>query len=94
LEHVEWDNYTLIEFLNEHYASTINHPDDQHNDHENLPFKTLDCQTIQVLTLAPQSTFCIVQIIHEAVKTENIIRDQQPYSNAYLNNIWQPPRFS
>lgn len=93
-EHVEWDNSTLIEFLSKHYASTINHPDDQHHDHEKLPFKALDCQAIQVLTFIPQSTFSIAQIIFNTVEIKKPIFNQQNYSNAYLNSIWQPPRFS
>lgn len=94
LEHVEWDNSTLLEFLSEHYAATINHPDDKHRDHQKLPFKTIDCQTSQVITIIPQPISLICQIIPEAIELKKNIRDQQHYSNAYLNSIWQPPRFS
>ena len=93
-EHVEWDNSTLIEFLSVHYASTINHPDDKHHDHEKLPFKALECQAIQVQTFIPQTTFSIAQIIFNTVEIKKPIYNQQNYSNAYLNSIWQPPRFS
>lgn len=93
-EHVEWDNSTLLEFLSEHYAKEINHPDDKHHDHENLPFKAVDCQAMQVVTIVSQPTFLISQIIPDTVEIKKSIRNQQHYSNAYLNSIWQPPRFS
>lgn len=94
IEHVELDNSSLFEFLSEHYAKTINHPDDKHHDHEKLPFKTTDCHTSQVVTLVPQPTFAISQIIFNTVEIKKPIYNQQHYSNAYLNSIWQPPRFS
>lgn len=94
LEHVEWDNSTLIEFLSVHYASTINHPDDKHHDHEKLPFKTTDCHTSQVVTLVPQPTFAISKIIPNTVEIKKTTYNQHNYSSAHLNSIWQPPRFS
>ncbi len=92
LEHVEWDNSSLFEFLSEHYAKEINHPDDKHHDHENLPFKNIDCHTSQIVSIVPQPTFSISQIIPDTVETKKSIRKQQHYSNTFLDNIWQPPR--
>jgi hypothetical protein len=94
LEHVEWDNMTLSEFLSQHYAATINHPDDKHHDHQKLPFKVPVCDMSQVVTLVPQPTFPICQINPDSVELKKPFYKQQDYSNAYLNNIWQPPRFS
>jgi hypothetical protein len=85
---------TLFEFLSEHYAVNINHPDDKHHDHQKLPFKTADCHTSQVVTFVPQPTFYICQIIPETIELKKSIWKQHHYSNAYLNSIWQPPRFS
>lgn len=94
LEHVEWDNSNLIEFLSEHYAKTINHPDDKHHDHENLPFKAVDYHSSQVVVFVPQTPFSLSQIIFETVNVKIAIHNQQDCSNSYLNSIWQPPRFS
>lgn len=93
LEHVEWDNSSFFEFISEHYATTINHPDDKHHDHQRLPFKSMDCQAIQVIALVPQPAV-ISQAVPETIEPEKTIRHQQHYSNTYLNSIWQPPRFS
>lgn len=93
-EHVAWDNSTLFEFLAEHYAATINHPDDQHHDHEKLPFKAGDCQPMPVVTIVSQSISLFTQVIPETISIKQSIQEQQFSSNAFLNSIWQPPRFS
>ena len=94
LEHVEQDNFSLFQFLSEHYTSKINHPDDQHHDHEKLPFKSTQNQTSQVVMTVPYPIFSFVQRILKTVEIKITIRNTQHYSNAYLNSIWQPPRFS
>src|SRR5690606_33774379 len=68
LEHVEWDNSTLFQFLSEHYATTINHPDDKHHDHEKLPFKAADLQVIQVVTIISHANFSLTQSISGTVE--------------------------
>lgn len=94
LEHVEWDNSSLIDFLSEHYQTEIKHPDDAHKDHQNLPFKSFDVQTVQVVTIVPQPTFTFSQKIDEAETVKQLNFYQHTYSNPNLLNIWQPPRFS
>lgn len=94
LEHVEWDNMAISEFISEHYGSTINHPDDKHNDHQKLPFKAENCHTTQAITLVPSPMITIRLIIPGTTELKKTIHQQQYYSNAYLNSIWQPPRFN
>lgn len=72
----------------------INHPDDKHHDHQKLPFKAVDCQAMQVFTIVAQHTFSISEIVPGPTEIKKSIRKQQYYTNAYLNSIWQPPRFS
>jgi len=94
LEHVTLDNnLSVFEFVRAHYSDNINHPDDQHRDHENLPFKSNDhnTQTITIfLPIVSQNT----QQIYIGVDKIKSITDQQSICCAYLQNIWQPPRFS
>jgi hypothetical protein len=92
-EHVEWDNSSLSTFLSEHYSLHINHPDDKHHDHENLPFKTIHAGVHNVV-ITPQPQFCLSQNVFFPTKTISLISNQLNYSNQYLNSIWQPPRFS
>lgn len=94
MEHRHLDHQSLVDFLNEHYANKINHPDDSHHDHKKLPFKTA-CHAAQLLTLAaPLSSLSVSKILSVTAKPVKAGYSQEHYSNAYLNSIWQPPRFS
>ncbi|MGC4235091.1 MAG: hypothetical protein QM594_19130 [Niabella sp.] len=95
LEHCEWDNNnSVIDFLSEHYSGTINHPDDQHNDHQRLPFKSTDGFTAQVVTVMPPALFELPRIVPETNALKRLPSLKQDYSNHYLDSIWQPPRLS
>lgn len=71
-EHVEWDNSSLIEFISEHYAKQINHPDDKHHDHQNLPLKALDCQASHIVSIVPQPAYIFPEIIHYNTKKKGL----------------------
>jgi len=93
LEHVEQENASLQTFLAEHYASQINHPDDIHNDHQNLPFKALDHQQISVVALVNvPTTILFTTSPFPSVMVKKADRTQSDFSKSYLNSIWQPPR--
>ncbi len=93
-EHVEWDNNnSLIDFLAIHYCKDINHPDDQHNDHENLPFKTGNDSLMQVVSL-PQPQLTISQQSCFGFNFKIPVRNHPVHSNSNTGSIWQPPRFS
>lgn len=95
LEHVDWDNNSsFIDFLSKHYVAEIKHPDDKHHDHQKLPFKSIGCHTIHVVATVSQPHSSFSQIILLGVELKKSIRNQQHYSSAHLNSIWQPPRFS
>ncbi|HMR83880.1 MAG TPA: hypothetical protein PKE30_12140 [Niabella sp.] len=95
LEHCEWDNNnSVIDFLSKHYSGVINHPDDQHNDHQKLPFKSADGFTAQVVTVMPPALFELPRIVPETNALKKSPSLKQDYSNHYLNSIWQPPRLS
>lgn len=93
-EHSELDNYNFIEFLSEHYSKQINHQDDKHHDHENLPFKSLNSQGSQLLTFITHSNYSVNFIYIETVEIKTAVLNEIPHSNTFLNSIWQPPRFS
>lgn len=94
LEHVEWDNYTFAEFLAEHYAKEIDHPDDQHNDHQKLPLKALDFHQGSLITTVPKCSMPCIDIFIEQDDVKLPIYSQLNIVNSYLESIWQPPRFS
>ena len=95
LEHVEWDNNpSFIDFIATHYARVINHPDDKHGDHGNLPFKSADYTGLQVVAVPPQLLATIVRVPVSTAECLKAVYHQLDYSNSHLDNIWQPPRFS
>lgn len=93
-EHVELDeNESLANFLKVHYEREINHPDDIHGDHENLPFKTTDCHTAHIPVILQPLQLEITSISEKiAVQDTKIYSIEEHYSFAHLKNIWQPPR--
>lgn len=95
MEHVEWDNNSsLLRFLSAHYASKIAHPDDQHHDHERLPFKTSDCQATHIVTIVPQLFSLSSEVVFISGDATQAMYSQPHCSDSHLNSIWQPPRFS
>lgn len=89
----EDDDNSIIGFLAEHYGEDINHHHhDNHNDHDHLPFKTINSsvgQTAYILPLFIEST----KLVHRK-KLKTPVFQEQNYSNAYLDSIWQPPKYS
>jgi hypothetical protein len=91
-EHQQKDpDSTFFDFINEHYANEINHADDEHNDHENLPFKSKDYQShsmCKIVLHAPNSYE--IRIVESTINISN--GSKHFYTGSFLSNIWQPPR--
>lgn len=93
IEHTQEDkDNSIVDFLVKHYGKDINHHhNDHHHDHDKLPFKTVSVHSV-VIYFQP----LFIEISKNiAVKELKIpILQQQNYSNAYLDSIWQPPQAS
>lgn len=86
---------TIFSFIAQHYKGNFNHHHQgNHNDHEKLPFKTLNSHAIQVVSMMPHPFITISQIIFKSPDLKIPGDFQQHYANAYLSTIWQPPRIS
>lgn len=82
---------SFFSFLSGHYANKINHADDEHNDHENLPFKSSDSHSLSVFKIIEPTTNCFeVNIVESSVDIPG--GSNRFYSSISLSNIWQPPR--
>lgn len=94
IEHVQEDNdLSIVDFLVKHYSGKIQHHHKENNhEHEKLPFKSSDSHFTHIVSTIPQPAPS--QTITITTKLKKTIHSQQDYSNACLNNIWQPPRFS
>lgn len=93
-EHVVWDsNDSFVEFIKKHYAKEINHPDDEHNDHENLPFKSITFHKVpcDLLVQHMEPKVELELIVHVDKKKLNYYR--YTYVESPLDGIWQPPQF-
>jgi hypothetical protein len=85
---------SLWKFVKDHYSEASKHSGTSTGDHENLPFKHMDCQ-------GTNGPACSPQYIH--VDTAVPVFDghfykatcsQHDYTSGCLDAIWQPPRFS
>ncbi len=94
MEHTQEDNdNSFIDFLAKHYGKDIHHHhNDNHHDHNNLPFKTINVHSVHLVYFQSSFIEFSKQIAEKELKTP--ILQQQNYSNAYLNSIWQPPKIS
>jgi len=86
---------SFFEFLKEHYDSnnTHRHPDNNHNDHQKLPFKNGNCSTmhsvLDVFQVGMQSCcqidVCSVKAIFPC--------DDLIYLSSIYTEVFQPPQF-
>lgn len=93
-EHLEEDNSSFFEYLIEHYADRINHPDTNHNDHKNLPFKTASSFTSNITIIFSESTILIPPFFSENRDVKTFAITLNKYLEGSLCSIWQPPQFS
>lgn len=92
IEHNEKDQTTFVEFLQLHYGEKINHPDDQHQHHQKLPFKAIHVNVTQTLSIPNDQAIAIEQIVFEQPTPVLVISHQFLFSSDVLSSIWQPPR--
>lgn len=93
LEHVELNkNESFFHFLDTHYQKEINHPDDQHGDHQRLPFKAADGHSVQIPVIVPQADFGFPVASEIEFRDNKVYPTEEHHSLAHLTNIWQPPR--
>src|SRR5690606_40917351 len=95
LEHTHEDNsVNFFKFLEQHYSEKYTHDHQQNDQHEKLPFKTADGQFSSAISLTSPPFMAISAAALPSAHLHLPPFCQPHYSNAYLNSIWQPPRFS
>lgn len=94
IEHIHDEKQlTFAEFMAEHYEEQILHPNGKHQDHEKLPFKSLDHCDVHLVTISPEMGLSVSKPSSFLFVQEKINYISINYSNSYLDRIWQPPRF-
>ena len=83
---------SFIDFLKKHYNEKDNHSDNAKNDHQNLPFKTIDCGSLNsVIALVQQTVFTLHTT--SIISTKNAASyTEQHYTSKSFGSIWQPPK--
>jgi hypothetical protein len=93
LEHEENTPISFFDFLDIHYANQVDHPDDEHNDHQNLPFKTQSIPLFYSKILYPTYFTLDLPGPKETVHDFGFAVFDH-YLSVDYKNIWQPPRFN
>lgn len=96
IEHSKQDqDASIIHFFVKHYQGNADHQHkNSHNDHDKLPFKTVDGHLYSVVSIVPQNYIEISHHIKIISALKIPVCSQENYANASLKSIWQPPRFS
>ena len=92
--HQDEHDKSFAHFLEDHYSSNPEHSDNDHHEHDNLPFKTADCATAHVaLAFINHTLYSIPRPVAFYDKISPIYNGAF-YSSAVVSNIWQPPKIS
>jgi hypothetical protein len=88
----ENSNLTFFDFLNIHYSGESSAAN-QHNKHEQLPFKSNDGCVASLISvyISPTISPFVLKEFGEPKKVFHSTKDIL-LSSTYLSNIWQPPK--
>jgi hypothetical protein len=93
IEHEENNNsISFVDFLNIHYNKNTNHSSNNKHDHQNLPFKTVCCHSVNTIIAFENQTYFSLRKISLITSKMKIPFCQQFYSSFAFANIWQPPK--
>ena len=85
---------SFIDFLKNHYNENNQHSDNAKHDHQNLPFKTTDCNSLNTLiALVQQNIFALHN--NKITSAKNVAcYTEQHYTSKSFGSIWQPPKLA
>jgi hypothetical protein len=93
-DHEDDHNISFLDFVKSHYNDNHKHPHtDKHDEHQNLPFKTINTNVNTVIVFENQTEF--------SFRKPNIISlnltvpfSQNFYISSVFASIWLPPKLS
>lgn len=80
------NSISFIEYIKLHYAKKV----DNNQDHQNLPFKTLD-NSISVLFVFPLMTFHL-QLVNPIIAITKKFFYNKSFTSNLIISIWLPPK--
>ncbi|MGL5111838.1 MAG: hypothetical protein ACRC6O_04280 [Flavobacterium sp.] len=91
--HHEENVFSFVDFTISHYGTRKKHRDtDEHDEHENVPFKSQSNSSDTLLAFEKFNSFITVgKLNYKAVKEVFTIYKVGYISNVF-NTIWQPPK--
>jgi hypothetical protein len=84
---------SFLGFLNLHYGSEADrHDQEEHEEHQDLPFKSPDCTFTHTVTVLPQFKAPEITSLSSEVRYSNFYHSA--FSSEFSQTIWQPPKNS
>lgn len=92
--HKDEHSISFIDFVKSHYNDNHKHSDtDKHDEHQNLPFKTINTNINTVIVFEKQPIFSFRKPISIAVKN-TVPYHREFYTSNVFACIWLPPKLS
>ena len=93
-EHEEEQNISFIDFVKSHYNDKNKHADtDKHDEHGNLPFKTINTSVNIAFVFENQKYFSFTKPLHFSFKSD-VPFCKEFYTSSVFACIWLPPKLS
>jgi hypothetical protein len=90
LEHAQLDqDWSISNFVSAHY-NKIEHSDDKHGDHENLPFKAAFAFGFSI-TIPQSNLIFTLPAPAGTLKIQKVIETQSTPLQGVQNGVWRPP---
>jgi hypothetical protein len=92
-EHDADHDISFVEFITIHYSDKRHHHGKDKQDHQSLPFKTINQNTNTLLAFQKTESF-LFQKNRITAETTLVAFTQQLYNSGVFVNIWLPPKLS
>ena len=93
-DHADEQSISFLDFVKSHYNDNHKHSDtDKHDQHQNLPFKTINTNLNTVIAFENQPTISFRKPIIIVVNN-TVPFPQEFYTSDVFASIWLPPKLS
>jgi ABC-type Zn2+ transport system substrate-binding protein/surface adhesin len=93
-DHEDEHNISFLDFVKSHYNDNHKHSDtDKHDEHQNLPFKTLNTNVNTVIAFENQPSIIFNKPISIAINN-TVPYHKKFYTSNVFACIWLPPKLS
>ena len=93
-DHADEHNISFLDFVKSHYTDNHKHSDtDKHDEHKNLPFKTINSNLNTVIAFENQPIISFKKPISIAINN-TVPYHREFYTFNVLACIWLPPKLS